>query len=691
MLVPSIHPPVKNFGSPHGVRLGQFFQKRIIMVLRRTAGVFTALLIAGGTLGLHAADLQSGQSEIHAKRNLLVLVTVAESRDTNALILRLTDFRRISGNVSVIVFDNGLSSEDKARIEDRFTECEIRPCRKNQTSNGIPNKSEMILDVVRDRYHHGIIAWADVGHLPDWDLSLILDRYPVGISFVGELSNDTSNYPGHNPAVDMRIDYASSRFFAIFSDLRFYYQVLLPWNSCATGASCPILSPNSNPAVPAVNSSDSFFLSRALTAFRKSHRRSVSLKKKLGHGMRTNQEMQRPAPALSRILATGLQPPTPFIGCVTLFGPNNQLITLLYLASLARKLGVRFLAPPLRPHHLKTARPDVSQDSAQIPAEHVFSLHFLYQSAVIADPSSSWADLLPLVDLIVHKPPGSFTAVRCRKGGGNCTLDRIMKDRNVGEFLRSVGVRSRRADAINVVVCDSDPEECVTDALRRRQRIPILLWHNIAHAKREVRSMRRGFPTLSSGHFQVPRASLERSIRHQRPCLALQIRLQDAVVRNSTVMVGSVPASELMRSKCSEVMIRNQWGERTLADLVATARSAASRRNLTLYVLMPFHKPVFDRLARMRDVTTIQSFNLQGMSELEVLLSDMAMAAACDLFVPDAFSSVTSVVTSMRGGVGLLSPQRLAREGGRALRAAAAGAIRQRPPQEGDTGRRRRK
>jgi hypothetical protein len=58
-----------------------------------------------------------------------------------------------------------------------------------------------------------------------------------------------------------------------------------------------------------------------------------------------------------------------------LFGPNNQLIMVLHLASLAGRLCVRFLAPPLPPHYFKTIRQDVLQNSSQILAEEISDMN----------------------------------------------------------------------------------------------------------------------------------------------------------------------------------------------------------------------------------------------------------------------------------------------------------------------------
>ncbi len=618
-------------------------------------------------MGLSSPVLQLGPSDLNVTSRLIVVVTVAAARDTDALISMLLDLRRKSGKVPVIVFDNGLSAENKSEIETQIIECEIRPCSKNQTRGwsgesartSLPSKAEMIDTVARDRYCRGIIVWADVGHLPDWDLRIILDRYPVGTSFVGDISQYRNSY------VNL-VDQAPSRFFIIFLDLRFQSKVLLPWKNCVSGAFCSILPRKSKLAVAAADSSETHLLWKALTTYKKSYRRSVLSYKNIGPGGGTKQVDHMHE--LLRILPAGLQPRIPFIACVTLFGPNNQLMMVLHLASLAQKLGVRFLAPPLRPHYLKTKRPEVSQSSTQIPANEIFSLHFLYQSAVIADSSSSWINLLPDVDFIIYNPPGCFRAVQngcvSRK---KCTVKQILKSRCVSSFFESVGINKNISGKIEIVDCESGAEACIKNSVINRRRIPIILWHNIGYIHSESvhsKSVKRKYPLLFSGHFQIPKASLERSIQHQQPCLSIHIRLKDAIMKQNSISVGSIQESKLLGSKCSQVLIRNQWGEWTVSDIINMARETASRRNLALYVLMPYHKPVFDSLAQMPNVKTIQDYNLTGMSELEVLLSDMALGATCDIFVPDAFSSLTSVIRSMRGGVGLMSPQRVAVEGG---------------------------
>jgi hypothetical protein len=86
-------------------------------------------------------------------------------------------------------------------------------------------------------------------------------------------------------------------------------------------------------------------------------------------------------------------------------------------------------------------------------------------------------------------------------------MNQIIKDKYVDVFFKSVGIHGLKSAKIKIVQCDSDPETCVSDSVIKRRRIPIILWHNIGY----VKSKKKKLPLLSSGHFQVPKASLERA------------------------------------------------------------------------------------------------------------------------------------------------------------------------------------
>ena len=50
------------------------------------------------------------------------------------------------------------------------------------------------------------------------------------------------------------------------------------------------------------------------------------------------------------------------------------------------------------------------------------------------------------------------------------------------------------------------------------------------------------------------------------------------------------------------------------------------------------------------------------MTELEVLLSDMALAAACETFVLDPSSSLSDMVEGMRWGYSVMTPKQVLQE-----------------------------
>ena len=99
------------------------------------AAFLFCLMLLRDTLGLTSPEIQFGPS---GKSNPLVLITVAESGGTDALILMLLVLRRnIQLNVTVIVFENGLSAENKTEIFTHISECEFRPFSKDQMRSGV--------------------------------------------------------------------------------------------------------------------------------------------------------------------------------------------------------------------------------------------------------------------------------------------------------------------------------------------------------------------------------------------------------------------------------------------------------------------------------------------------------------------------------------------------------------------------
>jgi hypothetical protein len=457
----------------------------------------------------------------------------------------------------------------------------------------------------------------------------------------------------------------STRFFVLFADLRFHARVLLPWLKCSPDPRCPI-APRlaahaaSLPAHAVAAAWEDLCLTRLLADFRAAHPRAVlfntSAAPRPPPTRHHSHPTRSPPPALPR-LGTGPPPAGPLVACLPLYGPNNQVVMLLHCAWLAARLAARLLLPPVRPHYLATGRANVSQRTGALAADGLFSAHFIYRHGLIVDADSDWGGLLPSLDVVVadplHVPPCAAAAQPA------CTVASLMQSEYLRTFLASVGAHRAAAAAVRVVLClprsaraESGPEACARASLARG-RVPLLLWNTIPL----LRTDPARFPPIRAGPFRVPRAALARGLHQPRACLAIHIRLKDRdrAVGNGSAAVAGVPEARLLGAPAASVLMRNGWGELTLGGVIAAAERAAARRGLGLYVLMPYHRPVFEALGR-RGVATVQDHDVSGLSELAVTHVDMALAAGCEAFVRDEVSTLSDVVASMMGGVGVLTP-----------------------------------
>ena len=170
-------------------------------------------------------------------------------------------------------------------------------------------------------------------------------------------------------------------------------------------------------------------------------------------------------------------------------------------------------------------------------------------------------------------------------------------------------------------------------------------------------------PLPRASPFAVQAAMLAPGNAHGRACVALQLRLLDATLRDSdgARLVNGVPEAALAGAPAFSVLMRAEapdtaaWRNETLLGVIAAMRDAAARRGLRLYVLMPFHQALFDSVAQLANVTTARALSVAGRSDLEVLLLEMALAAGCvGGVVLDPSSSLSVTIAAMRGGEGLL-------------------------------------
>ena len=328
-----------------------------------------------------------------------------------------------------------------------------------------PLASQLVFSILSD---YDVIVWVDIGNLPIWDFRRLLDDFSVGTAFVGRFSGTElpkeatyqmemrSLYPEHS-----RARAVSTRFFAMFVDFRFYSRVLLPWMQCSAEITCPTGLANYASMLPqnfACESRDDALLSYLLAAFEGQRPGSVVLMTIANLNANSTVQQQRTGapfgpPRIPRIGDWGAGPPAePLFACVPLFGPNNQIVILLHAAWLAEKIGARILIPPIRSHYLRVDSDGVSQDPSLLPAEDVFSSHFLYRRAILVNSSSPVAGLLPVLDIIQFIPFFSTPGAHLDRNR-TYTVAYLLKRRYIGAFLANIGAGHVPEARVRVIDC----------------------------------------------------------------------------------------------------------------------------------------------------------------------------------------------------------------------------------------------
>ena len=511
----------------------------------------------------------------------MTVVTVAGPNDANALMLMISHIRRTSGNIPIIIFDHGLSDHNKAKIQKQFA-CAIKETPK--AINGScksPCKPRLITSVVAK---YKIIVWMDVGYLPAWDLRQVLDGAAVGTSFVGFHSDRL--IPSAKEGVDARdIKALSLEFFIVFVELRFYNRVLLPWKFFAEDQNRQFIAVllkhgGVSPEMLGTDPDQDFILTALLRSYEALYAGSVVTNASKDEspfplrGPNPDQYEQGLYAFFHRVSNRSTMPREPFLAAVPLFGPNNQLAMVLHSANVAATLGVRFLAPPLQPHRVKVSRQNVSQDSPTVPAEHLLSAHFLYRRAVLATESSSWAALLPTVDFIIaeidpRSPSRSrlFPPWRPCVYSGKCKVGDLMNNKYVAAYFLPVGLEREKNSSINTVMCPKNPQECIRSSIVDRRRIAMIVWSTIAM----IGKQRENISELLFGPFSVNPHILERGFSHERPCMAVHLRLKDQTDRGDL---------SLINSPVKEILYRNSFENRTVAETIQLFWRVASRRGV---------------------------------------------------------------------------------------------------------------
>ena len=590
----------------------------------------SSIILETSTLG----KSQIGFTKAADGNEIFVVATAASTGESSQLASMITMMSHNSGTARVVVIDLGLSEAEKNDLQKSYN-IDFRDPPPAHHQCTLPLKSQLVYHILK---YFDVVVWADIGHLPPWDFRRLLDDFPLGTAFVGNFSSCKLPrvLPKRLKALSPGSSLArviSSRFFAIIVDYRFYSRVLLPWVQCSSGLPCPTSMQEYASSLPAnftCQARDDALLTFLLTAFEAQRPRSVLLDVSLPAS--TSQAPARASlgpPRLPRIGdSDGRLPAGPLLACVPLFGPNNQVVMLLHAAWLAEQYGARVLMPPIRPHYLKTERANVSQDSAQMPAADVFSAHFLYRRAILVDNSSESvvSGLLSKLDVIILEP---HMMPNCAYRQ-TCTVADLLPVKYLGAFLDSIGARRSPHVRVPVNTGKGSPQARANASLAAG-RVPLFVWYTIDF----FRVHKASIPIFRAGPFRVPHVMLARDFRPARACLAVHIRLHDHHKgSDGAITVQSVPEEGLLGAPADLVLRGSRWPGLSVAGVIDVVWRAAARRGLGLYVLMPFHRGVFEHLVRM-GVATVQDYDLAGLSELEVMAVDMALGAACEVFVPD--------------------------------------------------------
>ena len=222
------------------------------------------------------------------------------------------------------------------------------------------------------------------------------------------------------------------------------------------------------------------------------------------------------------------------------------------------ELNARFLATPIAPHYVRMQTRNQSNKGEQLKPLHpeqLFTSHFLYQHAVIADTDSDWTNILPSIDfVIINQNASGLQGCSSR----TATIGGLMAEN--AYFRRScseIGLDSQVDSSVQVIMTGvKEFILCVQASfLKKRNVIYLFPWFGPCSI------IPNGCPfyrdIIHASPFRVPEKLLTNQTFHNlQECISIHIRLVDRkttcdstlnysvagdMVKHCTTTVNSVP------------------------------------------------------------------------------------------------------------------------------------------------------
>ena len=448
----------------------------------------------------------------------------------------------------------------------------------------------------------GVLVWADADMRVAGDLAALLQGLPARLALAGPPpapgfpAEEAAPGPvwraplaawwglgsGQEPGQPLPAHGVATHVMVVVGTADMYWRVLGRWSLCAQDRSCVELATQAaaawprGPAAQAGGSGcagrrtlavDEAMLSLALAGYAgggHDHAGDVLLgSAAFGAAFRCGGGGDTPPPGpasasaamVRRLGGAGAPLPGQLVVSVPRYGPNNQLKVVTNALRLATEFGARFVAVAIQPHYkdlqareaqhkgLGGAQAEADEHMiGSVPVQELLSPYVLHQRAVLAEPSSSWAALVPTLDFIDTDPcpkGSACPATSAIKVAAFCNMTTYTR-----MFGRASGLQASTAHLpmARIRCSPADFKSCLTESLRRGRSVvytgpyDVCKWAGGAATcgvpRHELKGVVYRMPRLQMGMMGAAAAALRgygaTSLASRSTCVvSYQLRLKD--------------------------------------------------------------------------------------------------------------------------------------------------------------------